>query len=80
MKIKQQEQDILMGKRAKQNGVAFSLFALFLSLSFLAAVPVAMKLTGIDSATLWQNFYRICTSPWLLPQMHHLHSYLWAFK
>lgn len=33
---------MLMGERAKQNGVAFSLFALFLSLSFLAAVPAAM--------------------------------------
>ena len=33
MKIKQQEQDVLFGERAKQNGVAFSLFTLFLSLS-----------------------------------------------
>ena len=63
MKIKQQEQDILMKERAKQNGVAFSLFALFLSLSFLAAVPVAMRLTQTDWNTLLQNLFRICTSP-----------------
>ena len=63
MKIKQQEQDILMKERAKQNGVAFSLFALFLSLSFLAAVPVAMRLTQTDVDTLLQNLFRICTSP-----------------
>ena len=53
MKIKQQEQDVLMTERAKQNGVAFSLFALFLSLSFLAAVPVAMRLTNTDFATVF---------------------------
>ena len=52
-----------MDERAKQNGIAFSLFTLFLSLSFLAALPVAMKLTGTDRDTLWQNFWRICTSP-----------------
>ena len=63
MKIKQQEQDVLMMKRAKRNGVAFSLFTLFLSLSFLAAVPVAVRVTGIDYDTLWQNLFRICTSP-----------------
>ena len=63
MKIKQQEQDILMQKRAKQNGIAFSLFALFLSLFFLAAVPVAMRLTQTDWNTLLQNLFRICTSP-----------------
>ena len=59
----QNEQDILMGERAKTNGVAFSLFTLFLSLFFLAAVPIAMQVTGIDLATLLQNFFRICTSP-----------------
>lgn len=63
MKIKQQEQDVLMAKRAKRNGVAFSLFTLFLSLFFLAAVPVAVRVTGIDYDTLWQNLFRICTSP-----------------
>ena len=52
-----------MGERAKRNGIAFSLFALFLSLSFLAAVPVAMRLTNTDVATLKQNLFRICTSP-----------------
>ena len=52
-----------MDERAKQNGIAFSLFTLFLSLSFLVALPVAMKLTGTDRDTLWQNFWRICTSP-----------------
>ena len=63
MKIKQQEQDILMKKRANQNSVAFSLFTLFLSLSFLAAVPVAMQITGTDTAMLLQNLFQICTSP-----------------
>ena len=63
MRVKQQEQDILMGERAKQNGVAFSLFTLFLSLSFLAAVPVAMRLTNTDFSTLLENFFKICTSP-----------------
>ena len=63
MRTKQQEQDVLLVERAKQNGVAFSLFALFLSISFLAAVPVAMKLTNTNVTTLWQNFFQICTSP-----------------
>ena len=52
-----------MRERAKRNGVAFSFFALFLSLSFLAAVPVAMRVTGIDTPTLLQNLFRICTIP-----------------
>ena len=52
-----------MRERAKQNGVAFSLFTLFLSLSLLAAVPVAMQVTGTDIPTLLQNLFRICTSP-----------------
>ena len=63
MEIKQQEKDVLMRERAKQNGIAFSLFALFLSFFFLAAVPVAMKVTGTDADTMWQNLFRICTSP-----------------
>ena len=63
MRVKQDEQDILIKERAKQNGVAFSLFALFLSISFLAAVPVAMRVMGTDVTTLLQNFFRICTSP-----------------
>lgn len=63
MKIKTQEQDAFMKKRAERNGIAFSLFTLFLSLSFFAAVPVAMKFTNIDVPTLFQNFFRICTSP-----------------
>lgn len=52
-----------MRERAKQNGVSFSLFTLFLSLSLLAAVPVAMWVTGTDTPTLLQNLFRICTSP-----------------
>ena len=63
MEIKQQEQDVLMGKRAKRNGIAFSLFAFFLSLFFLAAVPLAMRVTNTDADTMWQNLFRICTSP-----------------
>ena len=63
MRLKQQEQDILMGERAKQNGIAFSLFTLFLSLSFLVAVPVAMRWTNTDFATLLENLFQICTSP-----------------
>ena len=63
MEIKQQEQDVLMGKRAKRNGIAFSLFAFFLSLFFLAAVPMAMRVTNTDADTMWQNLFRICTSP-----------------
>ena len=63
MKIKTQEQDAFMKKRAEQNGIAFSLFTLFLSLSFFAAVPAAMKFTNTDVPTLFQNFSRICTSP-----------------
>ena len=59
----QEEQDVFMQERAKRNGTAFSLFALFLSLFFLAAVPVAMRVTGIDTNTLLQNLFRICTSP-----------------
>ena len=63
MQKKPQEQDIFMKERAKQNGIAFSLFALFLSLSFLAAVPVAMRVTDTNTDTLLQNLFRICTSP-----------------
>ena len=59
MKIKTQEQDAFMKKRAEQNGIAFSLFTLFLSLSFFAAVPAAMKFTNTDVPTLFQNFFRI---------------------
>ena len=63
MKIEQQERDALMAKRAKRNGIAFSLFTLFLSFFFLAAVPVAMRVTNTDATTMWQNLFRICTSP-----------------
>ena len=52
-----------MAKRAKRNGIAFSLFTLFLSFFFLAAVPVAMKVTSTDADTMWKNLFRICTSP-----------------
>ena len=63
MQIKQQEQDALMKERASHNSIAFSLFTLFLSLSFLAAVPVAMRLTDTNFDVLLQNFFQICTSP-----------------
>ena len=63
MQIKQQEQDVLMKERASHNSIAFSLFTLFLSLSFLAAVPVAMRLTDTNFDVLLQNFFQICTSP-----------------
>ena len=57
------EGDALLDRRASQNSIAFSLFALFLSLAFLGAVPIAMQVTGIDHTTLWENLFRICTSP-----------------
>jgi hypothetical protein len=62
MKI-DREGDALLDRRASQNSIAFSLFALFLSLAFLGAVPIAMQVTGIDHTTLWENLFRICTSP-----------------
>ena len=57
------EGDALLDRRASQNSIAFSLFALFLSLAFLGAVPIAMYVTGVDRVTLWENLFRICTSP-----------------
>ena len=56
-------QDILFEKRARQNSVAFSLFALFLSLSFFAAVPIALQMTGESTDALWESLYRIVTGP-----------------
>lgn len=56
-------QDILFEKRARQNSVAFSLFALFLSLSFFVAVPIALQMTGESMDALWESLYRIVTGP-----------------
>ena len=57
------KQDALYTKRVSQNGVAFSLFALFMTLTFFAAVPIAIRLTGIDRDTFWENLMRIATGP-----------------
>ncbi len=55
--------DLIFEKRAKQNSVAFSLFTFFLSLSFFAAVPLALAFTGESYEELWQSLQRILSSP-----------------
>ena len=56
------EKEIFLAKREKENSKPFALFALFLSLSFFAAVPFALHHTG-EYADFWKNFFRILTSP-----------------
>jgi len=56
------EKEIFLAKRDKENSKPFALFALFLSLSFFAAIPFALWHTG-EYATFWKNFFRILTSP-----------------
>ncbi|MBQ8388486.1 MAG: DUF1576 domain-containing protein [Clostridia bacterium] len=49
-------------ERKRQNSLAFSLFALFLSCAFLLAVPVALKITD-GGDMFWQNLLYIFTGP-----------------
>lgn len=56
------EQEALIARREAENSKPFSLFALFLSISFLIAVPIALAVTGEYDA-FWDNFIRILTSP-----------------
>ena len=56
------EKEIFLAKRDKENSKPFALFALFLSISFLAAVPFALHHTG-EYDVFWENFLRILTSP-----------------
>ncbi len=56
------EKELFLKKREKENSKPFALFALFISLSFFAAVPVALVYTGEYTAFL-DNFIRILTSP-----------------
>lgn len=58
----QTEREAFLAKREAENSKPFALFALFLSLSFFAAVPVALAYTG-EYANFWDNFIRILTSP-----------------
>ena len=56
------EKEIFLKQREKENSKPFALFALFISLSFFAAVPAALYYTGEYDA-FWDNFLRILTSP-----------------
>ena len=56
------EKEIILPKREQENSVTFALFALFLSLSFLVAVPFALHYTG-EYENFLPNFLRILTSP-----------------
>ena len=56
------EKEIILPKREQENSVTFALFALFLSLSFLVAVPFALHYTG-EYENFLPNFFRILTSP-----------------
>ena len=58
----QTEREAFLAKREAENSKPFALFALFLSLSFFAAVPVALAYTG-EYTNFWDNFIRILTSP-----------------
>ena len=56
------EKEIFIAKREQENSAPFALFALFLSLSFLIAVPFALYYTG-EFDNFLPNFFRILTSP-----------------
>ena len=56
------EKELFLAQKDKENSKPFALFALFLSLSMLAAVPFALYYTKEYDA-FWQNFLRILTSP-----------------
>ena len=56
------EKEAFLAKREAENSKPFALFALFISLSFFAAVPFALVYTG-EYAHFWDNFIRILTSP-----------------
>ena len=56
------EKEIFLAQKDKENSKPFALFALFLSLSLLAAVPFALHYTKEYDA-FWENFLRILTSP-----------------
>ena len=48
--------------RKRENAVAFSLFALFLSCAFFIAVPIALKITE-GQGMFWENLLYIFTGP-----------------
>ena len=56
------EKEIFIAQRERENSTPFALFALFLSLSFLAAVPFTLHYTG-EYDNFLTNFFRILTSP-----------------
>ena len=56
------ERKLFLKKMEKANSKPFAMFAFFISLSFFAAVPVALWYTG-EYAFFWDNFFRILTSP-----------------
>ena len=56
------ERKLFLKKMEKANSKPFAMFAFFISLSFFAAVPVALWYTG-EYAFFGDNFFRILTSP-----------------
>jgi len=56
-------QSSLLERRTRENSTAFSLFALFLTVSFFVATPIAMSLTNTDGQTLIDNLWTIFTGP-----------------
>ncbi len=46
----------------KNAGIIISLYALFLSVAFLIATPIAMRITG-ETSIFWDNLFDIFTSP-----------------
>ena len=56
------EKEIFLAQRDKENSKPFALFALFLSLALLLAVPFALHYTK-EYDVFWRNFLRILTSP-----------------
>ena len=56
------EKELFLAQKDKENSKPFALFALFLSISFLVAVPFALRYTG-EYDDFWRNFLRILTSP-----------------
>ena len=56
------DENKIIEARKRENAVAFSLFALFLSCAFFIAVPVALQIT-VGQGDFWQNLLYILTGP-----------------